>query len=32
MALQGDGKIVAVGIGLGTDDSTDFVLARYSGG
>ena len=32
VALQGDGKIVAVGRGLGTDLTSDFVLARYLGG
>ena len=32
VALQGDGKIVAVGGGLGTDGTDDFTLARYLGG
>jgi uncharacterized delta-60 repeat protein len=32
VALQGDGKIVAVGTGLGTDRTSDFALARYLGG
>ena len=32
VALQGDGKIVAVGVGLGTDGTNDFALARYLGG
>ncbi len=32
MALQGDGKIVAVGRGLGLDRTSDFALARYLGG
>ena len=32
VALQPDGKIVAVGDGLGTDGATDFALARYLGG
>ena len=32
VALQGDGKIVAVGGGLGTDGTDDFALARYLGG
>jgi uncharacterized delta-60 repeat protein len=32
VALQGDGKIVAVGVGLGTDGTSDFALARYLGG
>jgi uncharacterized delta-60 repeat protein len=31
-ALQGDGKIVAVGRGLGTDLTSDFALTRYLGG
>jgi uncharacterized delta-60 repeat protein len=31
VALQPDGKIVAVGDGLGTDGATDFALARYLG-
>jgi hypothetical protein len=32
VALQGDGKIVAVGVGFGTDRTDDFALARYLGG
>src|SRR5215208_3590874 len=32
VVLQGNGKIVAVGNGLGTDGTTDFALARYLGG
>ena len=32
MALQGDGKIVAVGFGFGTNRSSDFAVARYLGG
>ncbi|HXE99728.1 MAG TPA: delta-60 repeat domain-containing protein [Solirubrobacterales bacterium] len=32
MALQGDGKIIAVGFGFGTDRTSDFALARYLGG
>ena len=32
VALQANGKIVAVGSGLGTDLSSDFVVARYLGG
>jgi uncharacterized delta-60 repeat protein len=32
VALQGDGGIVAVGVGLGTDGTSDFALARYLGG
>jgi uncharacterized delta-60 repeat protein len=32
LAFQGDGKIVAVGSGLGTDLTSDFALARYLGG
>jgi uncharacterized delta-60 repeat protein len=32
VALQGDGKIVAVGEGSGTDGTEDFALARYLGG
>jgi uncharacterized delta-60 repeat protein len=32
VALQGDGKIVAVGRGLGFDETSDFALARYLGG
>jgi uncharacterized delta-60 repeat protein len=32
VALQGDGRIVAVGVGLGTDRTEDFELARYLGG
>jgi uncharacterized delta-60 repeat protein len=32
VALQGDGKIVAVGLGGGTDGTRDFALARYLGG
>ncbi len=30
--IQGDGKIVTVGVGLGTDGTRDFALARYLGG
>ena len=29
VALQGDGKIVAVGVGRGIDGTSDFALARY---
>ena len=29
VAIQGDGNIVAVGLGLGTNYSIDFALARY---
>jgi uncharacterized delta-60 repeat protein len=32
VALQANGKIVAVGSGLGTDLSSDFVVARYLAG
>jgi hypothetical protein len=32
VALQGDGRIVAVGVGLGADGTIDFALARYLGG
>jgi uncharacterized delta-60 repeat protein len=32
LALQGDGKIVAAGVGLGIDGTSDFALARYLGG
>ncbi len=32
VALQADGKVVAVGEGLGTDGTEDFALARYLGG
>jgi uncharacterized delta-60 repeat protein len=32
VALQPDGKIVAVGQGLGPNQTTDFALARYLGG
>ena len=32
VALQGDGKIVAVGVGRGTDRTSDLALARYLGG
>ena len=32
MALQGDGKIVAAGVGFGTDRTNDFAVARYLGG
>jgi uncharacterized delta-60 repeat protein len=32
VALQADGKIVAVGRGLGADGTSDFALARYLGG
>jgi uncharacterized delta-60 repeat protein len=32
VALQADGKIVAVGSALGTDLSSDFALARFLGG
>jgi uncharacterized delta-60 repeat protein len=32
VALEGDGRIVAAGSGLGTDGSSDFALARYMGG
>ena len=31
VALQGDGKIVAAGIGLGPSQTSDFALARYLG-
>jgi uncharacterized delta-60 repeat protein len=31
VALQGDGNIVAVGVGFGTDRTNDFALARYLG-
>jgi uncharacterized delta-60 repeat protein len=31
VALQADGKVVAVGEGLGTDGTEDFALARYLG-
>ena len=32
VALQGNGKIVAVGVGLGQSLTNDFALARYLGG
>jgi uncharacterized delta-60 repeat protein len=32
LALQGDGKIVAVGTGLGPTQTDDFAIARYLGG
>jgi uncharacterized delta-60 repeat protein len=32
VALQGDGKIVAVGVGQGPNQTDDFALARYLGG
>ena len=32
VALQADGRIVAVGRGLGLDGTSDFALARYLGG
>ena len=32
VALQVDGRIVAVGRGLGFDETSDFALARYLGG
>ena len=32
VALQANGRIVAAGIGLGTDLTSDFALARYLGG
>jgi uncharacterized delta-60 repeat protein len=32
VALQGDGKIVAVGVGSGPTQTDDFALARYLGG
>jgi uncharacterized delta-60 repeat protein len=32
VALQGDGRIVAVGVGQGTDGREEFALARYLGG
>jgi uncharacterized delta-60 repeat protein len=32
VALQGDGKIVAVGVGTGASQTDDFALARYLGG
>ncbi len=32
VALQGDGKIVAVGVGQGPTQTDDFALARYLGG
>ena len=32
VALQADGKIVAAGVGDGTDGTSDFALARYQGG
>jgi uncharacterized delta-60 repeat protein len=32
VALQGNGKIVAVGAGIGPSQTTDFALARYLGG
>jgi uncharacterized delta-60 repeat protein len=32
VALQGDGKIVAAGVGRGADGTIDFTLARYLGG
>ena len=32
VALQGDGRIVAVGTGRGPNQTDDFALARYLGG
>ena len=32
VALQGDGKIVAVGVGAGPSQTDDFAIARYLGG
>ena len=32
VALQGDGRIVAVGVGQGPSQTDDFALARYLGG
>ena len=32
IAVLGDGKIVAVGEGRGSDGTSDFALARYLGG
>jgi len=32
VALQGDGKIVAVGVGTGLSQTDDFAVARYLGG
>jgi hypothetical protein len=32
VALQADGKIVAVGRSFGADGTADFALARYLGG
>jgi hypothetical protein len=32
VALQSDGKVVAAGLGSGTDRTSDFALARYAGG
>jgi hypothetical protein len=32
VAIQADGKIVAVGGGLGASGTDDFTLARYLGG
>ena len=32
VALQADGKIVAVGVGIGPNNADDFALARYLGG
>ncbi len=32
VALQGDGKIVAVGVGTGPTQTDDFAVARYLGG
>jgi uncharacterized delta-60 repeat protein len=32
VAVQGDGRIVAVGFGRGLDGTSDFALARYLGG
>jgi uncharacterized delta-60 repeat protein len=32
VAIQPDGRIVAVGSGLGTDGTSDFALSRYLGG
>ena len=32
VALQANGRIVAAGVGLGTDFTSDFALARYLGG
>jgi uncharacterized delta-60 repeat protein len=32
VALQGDGKIVAVGVGTGQSQTDDFAVARYLGG